>query len=58
MRALLVIVVVGVAARAYVAWPGRGAVAWTGLTTAAIKIPRKVPAEQRRALIAGCNAAR
>jgi hypothetical protein len=30
---------------------------WSGFTTATTKIPRTVPAEQRRALIAGCNAA-
>jgi hypothetical protein len=33
-------------------------IVWSGLTTPAIKIPRSVPDEQRRALIAGCNAAR
>jgi hypothetical protein len=29
----------------------------SGLTTAAIKVPRSAPAVQRRALIAGCQAA-
>jgi hypothetical protein len=32
-------------------------VTWSGLTTAAIKVPRSAPAVQRRALIAGCQAA-
>jgi hypothetical protein len=34
-----------------------GITVWSGATTAAIRIPRSVPAEQRRGLLAGCNAA-
>ncbi len=37
--------------------PVAGVTVWSGLTTAAISVPRSVPAEKRRALIAGCHAA-
>jgi hypothetical protein len=37
--------------------PIDGITVWSGVATAAIKVPRSVPAEKRRALIAGCRAA-
>ncbi len=37
--------------------PVDGITVWSGLTTAAIKVPRSAPADQRGALIAGCQAA-